>query len=546
MHWTEISADLTGGKPSPTPRNTVAASAGNPSAQNSIDASPAPAPEQAVALGFGTLAAVAPSYVDADVLWTGSDTGVVSLTRDGGKTWNTVTPQGIRPWSKISLIEPSHFEAGVAYAAVERHRLDDRAPYLFRTRDYGKTWTAITTGLADPNFVLAVREDPRQAGLLFAGTEFGIYVSFDDGEHWQPLQLNLPVSSVRDLVVHEDDLVVATHGRSFWILDDITPLRQVAAKSGTSTAFLYAPAHAVRVDNDSFTGTPLPPEEPTAENPPNGALLDYYLPAAADAVDLSIYDSHHALMRHIGSAPEREAAHAPLPIAARWFPKPQRLETGAGMHRAVWSLSWNTSDDVTENEPDDGAGDVPRPPRVPPGEYTVELRVNGQTVSSVPLIVGKDPRSAASAEQFAAQFATGARIFSDSLACRRALAEIAAVNERLSKGSAAGAAARSSAASTQALRKQLNEIVEGSTGLEAANTELTSALTVVESSDRPAPAQALEVYDLARTAAQAKLEQWAKLKAGPLAKLEREWQAAGIAPVAIREIEREVDYLMTR
>jgi photosystem II stability/assembly factor-like uncharacterized protein len=546
-HWTEISPDLTGGKPSPTPRKAVAASAGNPSAQNSIAAGPAPAPERAIALGYGTLATVAPSYVDADVLWTGSDTGVVSLTRDGGKTWSTVTPPGIRVWSKISLIEPSHFEAGVAYAAVERHRLDDRAPYLYRTRDYGKTWTAITTGLADPNFVLAVREDPLQAGLLFAGTEFGVYVSFDDGEQWQPLQLNLPVSSVRDLVVHGDDLVVATHGRSFWILDDITPLRQVAAKSGASTAFLFVPEHAIRIDNDSFTGTPLPPEEPTAENPPNGALLDYYLPAAADAVDLSIYDSHHALVRHLGSASEREAAHAPLPIAARWFPKPQRLETGAGMHRVAWSLGWNTSDDVTENEPDDGAGDVPRPPRVPPGDYTVELRVNGRAVSLEALVVGKDPRSDASPEQFADQFASGVRIFNDSLACRRALAEIAAVRERLAQSLAApGGGAHRSAASTKALQERLNDLVGGGTGLETANTELTSALNVVESSDRPAPAQALEVYALARTASQARLEQWAKLKAGPLAKLDREWQAEGIAPVAIRAIEREVDYLMTR
>jgi len=538
-HWTEISPDLTGGKQRPAPRQAVAAVAGNPSAQNSIDAGPGPPLEQAVTLGFGTLATVAPSYVDADVLWTGSDTGVVSVTRDGGKTWSTVTPPGIRAWSKIALIEPSHFDAGVAYAAVERHRLDDRMPYVYRTRDYGESWTAITTGLADPNFVRAVREDPRQAGLLFAGTEFGVYVSFNDGAEWQPLQLNLPVTSVRDMVVHGDDLIVATHGRSFWILDDITPLRQAAAKAGAGTPFLYEPEPAVRIDNDAFTGTPLPPEEPAAENPPNGAILDYYLPSAASAVELLVYDARHRLVRHIGSAPEREAAHAPLPIAARWFPQPQRLETAAGMHRAVWSLSWNTSDDVTDNEPDDGSGDVPRPPRVPPGDYSVELRVNGQTVSAVPLVLVKDPRSAASPEQLADQFATGVRIFGDSLACRRALAEIAAVNERLNPLLAArGGRTRQSAAAAKALKAQLNELVAGGAGLEAANAELTSALNVVESSDRPAPAQALAVYDLARAAAQRKLAQWAKLKAGPLVQ--------GIPPVAIREIEREVDALMTR
>jgi photosystem II stability/assembly factor-like uncharacterized protein len=546
-HWTEISPDLTGAKPSAAPGKAITAKEGNPSAQNSIDAGPGPALDQAVVLGYGTLATVAPSYVDADVLWTGSDTGVVSLTRDGGKNWSTVTPPGLRPWSKISLIEPSHFDAGVAYAAVERHRLDDRGPYLYATRDYGKTWTAITTGLSDPNFVLAVREDPEQRGLLFAGTEFGVAVSFDDGAHWQPLQLNLPVSSVRDLNVHGDDLVVATHGRSFWILDDITPLRQAAAKVGARTAFLYEPERAVRIDNDAFTGTPLPPEEPTGDNPPDGALLDYYLPSAASKVELSVYDSQHSLVRHMSSDAAKEAAHAPLPIAARWFPQPQRLATEAGMHRIAWTLGWNTSDDVTDNEPDDGEGDVPRPPRVPPGAYTVVLQVDGQTVSTVPLVLIKDPRSAASPEQFADQFATGVRIFNDSLACRRALAEIASVRERLTQSLAApGGVAHRSAASTKELQERLSDLIEGSTGLETANTELTSALNVVESSDRPAPAQALAVYELARTASHARLEQWTKLKAGPLAKLDRQWQSDGIAPLGVREIEREVDYLMTR
>jgi hypothetical protein len=253
------------------------------------------------------------------------------------------------------------------------------------------------------------------------------------------------------------------------------------------------------------------------------------------------------LVRHLGSDAAKEAAHAPLPIAARWFPKPQRLATEAGMHRVAWTLSWNTSDDVSESEPDDGEGDVPRPPRVPPGAYTVELRVDGQTVSTRPLDLIKDPRSAASPEQLAEQFATGVRIFNDSLACRRALAEIAVVRERLTQSLAApGGVTYSAAAGTKELQEQLNSLVEGSTGLETVNTELTSALNVVESSDRPAPAQALAVYELARTASQAKLEQWTKLKAGPLAKLDRQWRADGIAPVAIREIEREVDDLMTR
>jgi hypothetical protein len=217
------------------------------------------------------------------------------------------------------------------------------------------------------------------------------------------------------------------------------------------------------------------------------------------------------------------------------------------MHRVVWTLSWNTSDDVAEDEPDDGEGDVPRPPRVPPGDYTVELRVNGETVSTVPLHVLKDPRSPASPAQLADQFATGVRIFRDSLECRRALAEIAAVKERLTKALAApGGPTKRPAPAAKDLQEKLNALLEGPSGLETANTELTGALNVVEGSDRPTPAQALAVYDMARTAMQAKLAQWAVLKAGPLARLDRQWQAEGIAPVAVSEIEREVDYLMTR
>jgi hypothetical protein len=303
----------------------------------------------------------------------------------------------------------------------------------------------------------------------------------------------------------------------------------------------------VRIDNDAFTGTPLPPEEPTGDNPPDGALLDYYLPSAASKVELSVYDSQHSLVRHMGSEAAKEAAHAPLPIAARWFPKPQRLATGAGMHRIAWTLGWNTSDDVAENEPDDGEGDVPRPPRVPPGAYTVDLQVEGERVSTVPLVLLKDPRSDASGEQLAEQFATGVRIFSDSLACRRALAEIAALRERLAQSLAApGGGGHRSAPSTKKLQEQLDDLVEGSTGLETVNMELTSSLNVVESSDRPAPAQALAVYDLARAALQPKLERWTKLKEGPLAKLDRQWQSRGIAPLGVRDIEREVDYLLTR
>ena len=211
LHWEKISADLTGAAANPPDEKTPT------TVQNAKER------------GFGVVFSIAPSPKNADVIWAGSDTGLVHLTTDGGKTWNDVTPKGVGDWSKVSMIEASHFDPAVAYAAVDRHRLDDQAPYLYRTRDFGKTWQSITTGIGPTSFLNAIREDTQRQGLLFAGTELGMYVSFDDGDHWQPLQLNLPVTSIRDLKVHGDDLVIATNGRAFWILDNITPLRQAGA-----------------------------------------------------------------------------------------------------------------------------------------------------------------------------------------------------------------------------------------------------------------------------------------------------------------------------
>src|ERR1700722_9231057 len=540
LHWTEISPDLTGGKVVTTATQAAAGGDGNPSARNSIENAVKPTPEQAVALGYGTLATVAPSYVDKDVIWAGSDTGIISLTRDGGKSWSRVTPPGIQPWSKISLIEPSHFDAAVAYAAIERHRLDDRAPYVYRTRNYGQSWDAITTGLEAPKFVLAVREDPQQKELLYAGTEFGIEVSFDEGDHWQPLQLNLPVTSVRDLTVHGDDLVIATHGRSFWILDDITPLRQAAQRAQSAAAFLYKPQRTVRIDNDAFSGTPIPPEEPIADNPPNGAVFDYYLPGTAQAIALRVYDATHRLVRYVTSTPQPpKPPHAPLPIAERWFSNAQRLGTSPGMHRIVWNLAWDPSGKPEDDEPDDGEGRVPHAPRVAPGTYTVELEVDGKTVSTQPLILLKDPRSPATQAQFVQQFATSRQIFRDSLAGRRALSEINSVKEQLDRIGTNAAAGAPVVAKAKTLGAELDAIVEGNAGLDAATTELATALNAVESSDRPAPSQALAVHRLARTASHARMQQWTALKSGALATFNQELQTQGLAPVAVTAGERE-------
>jgi len=553
LHWTEISPDLTGSTTAPAQTETVAPS-GNPSTRPTLgDSQNAPTPANAIARGYGTLSTVAPSYVDKDVLWTGSDTGILSVTRDGGKAWANVTPPAMKSetqsWGRVSLIDPSHFDAAVAYVSVERHRMDDQNPYLYRTSDYGKTWKAITSGLAPPAFVNAVRQDIEQPNLLFAGTEFGVYVSFDNGDEWQPLQLNLPVTSVRDLVVHGDDLVIATHGRSFWILDNITPLRQVARLAASASPFLYKPQSTVRIDNDGFPGTPLPPEEPTAENPPNGAILDYYLPANADSVTIKIYDAHQKLVQQITSGKGHEADHVSLPIAERWFPKPQQIATSAGVHRIVWNLAWGSSGVADDDQPDDGEGDIPRGPRVAPGAYSVQLEVDGKPLPPQALVVKKDPRSPATQVDFDQKFQQSYAIFGDSLKCRRALAEIGPVREQLNTIIAASPD-NEIATNAKNLARSIDALTDGSVGatpgLDAANQEYTASLNMSESADRTTPTQALAVYAEARIASRQRIQQWAAIKTGPLAALNTQLKAQGLTPIAISAIEREVYDLMTR
>src|SRR6185437_11325709 len=278
MSWQQISSDLTGFQP------------------NSPQSGPTTI-SNAKARGNGVIYTIAPSPLDESTIWTGSDTGMIYLTRDGGKTWTNVTPPGLSDWSKISLIEAGHFDAGTAYAAVDRHRLDDMTPWISRTHDYGKTWTKIVDGIAPNAFARAVREDSTTKGLLFAGTEFGVYFSIDDGARWNPLQLNLPMAPIHDLALKNNDLIAATHGRSFWVLDDISPLRELASV-GNAAAHLFLPEKTFRIRKSVNNDTPLPPEEPQGENPPAGAILHYYLgPQTSGEVTLDILDSSGQVVR---------------------------------------------------------------------------------------------------------------------------------------------------------------------------------------------------------------------------------------------------------
>jgi photosystem II stability/assembly factor-like uncharacterized protein len=531
LHWETISPDLTGA---------------NKEKEDQI-AQVTPSPEVAKRAGYGVISTIAPSTLNRDLIWAGSDTGLVHLTRDGGKTWKDVTPQGLSDWSEISLIEPSHFDPGVAYAAVDRSRLDDQKPYIYRTRDYGATWQLIADGIASPCFLRAIREDPEIKGLLFAGTEFGVFVSFDDGDHWQSLQLNLPITSVRDLAIHGDDLIVATHGRSFWILDNITPLRQASEATKADAAWLYRPATAIRIDNDSFPGTPLPPDEPTAENPPNGGVIDYLLKSAAKDVQLEIFDAQHTLVRKFSSSGQIEGrkgdqlniASSPLPVADRWLPKPQILPTAIGAHRFVWDLTWRSSGGPIADE--DATFNNPTGPKAVPGKYRIRLTVDGQTREQSLTIV-MDPRSPATAAVLAQQLQLGLQLFDETVEPRRALAEIGSVQKQLAdrqeKLGTANSELKSALTEADAEVGRILTRKDKPTqapGLQDAYKELASALRVVEGGDRTVPSQAIAVYKESIPQMKARIADWTTYKQKKLARLNQQLVDGNLAPITISD-----------
>ncbi len=349
----------------------------------------------------GVVYTLAPSPLDINRIWAGTDDGLIHVTVDGGKSWKNVTPPQWKPWAKVSLMDASHFDPLTAYAAINTLRVDDLRPHIFRTRDGGKTWTEITNGIADGTIVNAVREDPKQKGLLLAGTEQEVYYSTDDGDRWQSLRLNMPATSIRDLVVKDDDLVVGTHGRSFWILDDITPLRQMVKGPGRSftpgaDVYLFAPQRATRVRWNINTDTPLPQEEPAGENPPDGAIINYYLKERASApITLEIVDAAGRLVRRYSSDEQPEPVRDEGNVPAYWIRPPQILSAQPGMHRFVWDLHYRRPLGVVTAFPIAAVyRNTVREPRGPwalPGIYTVKLTVGGKTHTQ-PLTVRMDPR----------------------------------------------------------------------------------------------------------------------------------------------------------
>ena len=385
----------------------------------------------------GVIYAVGPSYLDVNRLWIGTDDGLIHLTLDGGLTWKDVTPAELKPWAKVSIIDAGRFDAQTAYAAINTLRLDDMQPHIYRTHDGGKTWTHITSGIPDGAPVNAVREDPKRKGLLFAGTEREIYVSFDDGDHWQSIRLNMPATSMRDLIIKDDDICVATHGRGFWILDDITPLRQLKAEVLAADAFLFAPQDAYRVRWSTNSDTPIPPDEPRGENPPDGAIVDYILKAdAAGPVSLEILDGAGKVIRRYASTdPVEKLDPAATPVPYYWYRPPQVLSGAAGMHRFSWDMHYQSL----------GAGGrgglpiaavpfntVPAPnsPWVAPGTYTVRLTVNGKS-STQPITVKMDPRVKTPAAGIAQQSTLSKQMYDGVLDTQAALRELRALRAQV-------------------------------------------------------------------------------------------------------------------
>jgi len=349
----------------------------------------------------GVIYTIAPSPKIAALIWIGTDDGLIQLTTDDGKTWRDVTPAVLTPWSRVTMLEASRHDANTAYVSVDRHQLQDFDPYIYRTRDMGKTWQRITTGLPDGVYAHVVKEDPLRPGLLFAGTERGAYVSFDAGDSWQPLQLNLPVTSVRDFQVYGNDLIVATHGRGFWVIDDISPLRQVDATILAEDAHLFKPADAINFVQGGDDGTPYQKDEPWAENPADGAVIDYFLKAAAAGpVTIEILDQKGATIETLSSVARRVAADSTAPtgipsVSPLWQPAPKLLATTAGMHRAVWRP-------VVRERPAPGAGgggaggggggEGRGQTRLLTGTFTARLTVNGRSYTQ-PFTVKPDPRT---------------------------------------------------------------------------------------------------------------------------------------------------------
>jgi photosystem II stability/assembly factor-like uncharacterized protein len=528
--WQKISPDLTREDP------------GVPSNLDAATAADAPASKRR-----GVIYTIAPSPVRAGEIWVGTDDGLVQLTQDEGKTWNDVTPRELTPWSKVTHIAASRFDAGEAYAAVDRHRLEDLQAYLYRTKDFGKTWQRVSNGIAEGSFLNCVRDDPKVAGLLYACTEKGVYVSFDDGDQWQPLQFNLPTTSVRDLVVHEDDLVIATFGRAFWVLDDVTPLRQWSAKVASAEAWLFEPQTAYRVRPGSDEGTPIPLDEPQAENPPTGAALDYYLKEKqTDAVQLEIFDAAGKSVRRFASTDEAPKTNPDeMDIPMYWIHDAEPLSAAAGMHRFVWDLRYAFAGARRRSRRGGGG------PIAVPGTYTVKLTAAGKTISA-PLVVKMDPRVKTSAADLERQFQLASNLAGSAGEFSAAIARADDLQKQITARGKEAAGNTEVATALTELEKKIGGVAGSAAGggfgffgfaapgdqpttLRQVSAALGSLLGIVESADVGPSADATAVSEKWEAAGKATLDRWNTIQTKELASVNSLLVKAHLQPLKLGE-----------
>jgi photosystem II stability/assembly factor-like uncharacterized protein len=528
-HWETVSPDLTREDPG------VPASLDPGTAEDSDVKGPR----------RGVIYAIAPSPLRDGWIWCGTDDGSIWLTRDDGRTWRNVTPGSLGPWSKVGILEASHFDAETAYAAVDRHRLDDLSAEILRTRDGGATWVPVGRGIPEGSFVNVVREDPARRGLLYAGTETGVFVSFDDGDRWLPLKMNLPTCSVRDIDVRHGDLVIATHGRSFWVLDDLSPLRQLDQAALAKDLVLFAPRAAVRLRPAPFQGSPEPKDEPMADNPPAGAVLDYVLKSDdSGPLVLEILDASGELVRRYASADKpRPPDLQKIQTTPDWVPALEPPSSAAGMHRFVWDLRHALPHELAERP---GESRRDSGPWALPGRYTVRLTLGGK-VATQPLDVVRDPRlpSSVTDADLVRQYELARDVQAERVRLAAGLRQADALRKQI--GALRVTASGEAASELDALTKSIDRAAgpppltpaEERFGLRDAEptslrrlaSSLSELQSIVESADAAPTPDARAAFDDRRKLAAQGLARWKELLAGEVSEVNRRLEPAGLPPL---------------
>jgi len=514
LNWEEVSPDLTGME---NPKQ-------NTSSTLTID--------NAASKGMGVIYSFAFSKINTGVIWVGTDDGFIQLSKDGGKNWENVTPAELKPWSKIGIIEASHFNANVCYTAVDRHRLDDYSPYIYKTDDFGKHWKRIDSGLPLDAYVNVIREDPVAYDLLYAGTEKGVYVSFNGGENWYPLQINLSQVSVRDLKIHDNDLIAATHGRSFWILDDVSSLRQISTKSLNSDVYLFKPEDASRIRRTESHDTPLPPEFPHGENPPSGAIIDYYLKSNNEGpIELEISDQAGNIIRKY-SRDDKFVMPAEMPyFNLDWLPKAKSLTGHGGINRFVWDLRYSNvpSRSIGYGSAVTGEGTVqgPQGPLVLPGIYKVTLIVNGKSYTQ-PLEVKMDPRVKASKKELSDQLQLALKIWNSSSDQFQLQGILDSLDEKVKTISTVNKADNMIFTETNNLELKIGSLNKSLNEIDLAGLEGT-----VMSADREPTQPMFQAYNISNNKLNLAIHEWKQIESNEIEKINGLLKKKGLLAIEV-------------